>query len=218
MAFCSKCGSELRSGAKFCSKCGVSVYSAEENCDKKKKSKLGYIALAILALLIIGIGLYSSKDAPSGSSGNQVGSVYNLVDSDSIETPVDESVVSSSSQSPQAEEQNNLESQREKEFQEKMMGYTGQIQNIMTQINSVYNRFASASSSLDDTRRQMVGVNAASDISDLCEEGDMIFRKMMNLAREYGRQDMVSTIKQEMDDFDRQAYTMSSNINRYIYN
>ena len=203
MAFCSKCGSELRSGAKFCSKCGVSVYSAEENCDKKKKSKLGYIALAILALLIIGIGLYSSKDAPSGSSGNQVGSVYNLVDSDSIETPVDESVVSSSSQSPQAEEQNNLESQREKEFQEKMMGYTGQIQNIMTQINSVYNRFASASSSLDDTRRQMVGVNAASDISDLCE---------------YGRQDMVSTIKQEMDDFDRQAYTMSSNINRYIYN
>jgi hypothetical protein len=136
----------------------------------------------------------------------------------SIVEPENESDISNVNQALQSEEQNNLENQREKEFQDKMIEYAGKIQNIMTQINSVYNRFVSASSSLDDTRRQMVGVNAMGDISDLSTEGDMIFRKMMNLAREYGRQDMVGTIKQEMDNFDRQAYTMSSNINQYIYN
>jgi len=217
MAFCSNCGSELREGAKFCSKCGTPVHLSDEAGMKKSKRKFGYVVLAIFILLVIGGSWYLGKDSQGGSN-SQVGNIYEGVDSDSIVEPASESVISNDNQTLQVEEQNNSNNQREKEFQEKMMGYTGQIQNIMTQINSVYNRFASASSSLDDTRRQMVGVNAASDISDLCEEGDMIFRKMMNLAREYGRQDMVSTIKQEMDDFDRQAYTMSSNINRYIYN
>jgi len=117
-----------------------------------------------------------------------------------------------------AEEVDNSENEKIEEFKEKTMEYGSQIQQIMTEINNVYNRYVSASMTLDDMRKQSLGVNAVADISDLTLKGDRIFREMINLARQYGQQDALNMFKQEMDNFDMQAHKMERTITQDIYN
>ena len=107
---------------------------------------------------------------------------------------------------------------RVKEYQEKTMRCVGKIQDIMRQINSIYNSYVSASIRIDDIRKQSLGVNAIADISDLIIKGDDIFKEMIRLANEYGQQGNISTLRAEQEDFKKQGYQMSTNIRRDIYN
>lgn len=107
---------------------------------------------------------------------------------------------------------------RVKEYQEKTMRCVGKIQDIMRQINSIYNSYVSASIRIDDIRKQSLGVNAMADISDLIIKGDDIFKEMIRLANEYGQQGNISTLRAEQEDFKKQGYQMSTNIRRDIYN
>ena len=73
MAFCSKCGNELRVSAKFCPKCGTSVNQTTVNTEiptksKSKKSSKSVSFLKFVALLIpllIGLFAFTYNFAPS---------------------------------------------------------------------------------------------------------------------------------------------------------
>ena len=70
--FCTKCGNELKKGAKFCSSCGTAVSGKSRNKKSKKQSGSGVTipmpALIIGAVLIVFLGFLVFRQP--GSSGD----------------------------------------------------------------------------------------------------------------------------------------------------
>lgn len=106
MTVCSKCGVELKKGAKFCKSCGSGHQDAAQQKDKKsrvlaaeKKSSKTYIVLGIAAIAI-GAGLFfalsgsRSLDGVMGTAAPQRGasSSYTAVNAEngSVSIPVSE--------------------------------------------------------------------------------------------------------------------------------
>ena len=108
------------------------------------------------------------------------------------------------------------ELRKEQEFKNKIMQHTAQIQEVMTAINNKYNSFLQTGNS--GAMNEIIGVHAMGDIANLKSRGDAIFDKMINLARQNNYRDILNAIKQEKKDFDDQAYQMTSNIRKFIYN
>lgn len=227
MAFCSNCGTQLNDGANFCPKCGTpcnnnSIDSAKdsetaEDVDMEDSSKpktLRNILFILIFIALIGgawFGFNSLSD-----KGNEV----NEQEKEVVEKPAstNEGSIEQTEVEEVSEEVDNSDDEKLEEFKEKVMECGNQIQQIMTEINNVYNRYVAASADLDDMNKQSMGVNAVADISDLSLKGDKIFKEMMNLASQYGQQEVMQMFKQEMDEFDRQANQMESAINQDIYN
>lgn len=97
------------------------------------------------------------------------------------------------------------------DYNEKIMMHTTEIQNIMREMNSIYNSCIASSALNPDQAR---GVNACADISELALEGDRHFKAMISLSRKEGHPEHAKAIQQEMDDFDYKANQMTRNILR----
>lgn len=110
---------------------------------------------------------------------------------------------------------NNPKKDAELEFASQLPKLIKEIQQIMVQINNVYNNYMRTASTIGPS--QSAGVNAVATISDLALDGDYIFDELISLARKAGKSEELKTIIREKNDFDKQAYQMENNINRTIY-
>lgn len=90
MAFCTKCGNEIKDGTKFCMSCGTEVAPnstsetpsgnsavSEENAEnisskKKKQKKTAFIIVAATILFLLIVGIFGSSDESGG--GDKAGS------------------------------------------------------------------------------------------------------------------------------------------------
>ena len=205
MAFCGKCGTQLSEGAKFCPKCGspvgskvglsestsnlvekspISSYSQKEG---KSGNKIWKYAALVLCLLVF-FYIYGTYD--SGNSKSKKANTETTVERPSIQNST-----------PKQEEKPTM--QNDEEFKRQIMDYTSQVQQIMVQMNNVFNSGRSF---------------AGSDLLDLKIKGDKIFDKMISLARQKSYQDAVNMLKEEKQNFDNQWHEMDKIVNRDMYN
>ena len=103
----------------------------------------------------------------------------------------------------------------QQEFNAKAMSRVNEIQQIMIEMNNVYNQYVSVASSSGSN--QNLGVNAVSTISDLRLKGDKLFRELISLARNAGKSNELNAFQQEMNDFDRKAQKMERTITQDMY-
>lgn len=103
----------------------------------------------------------------------------------------------------------------QQEFNSEAMKRVNEIQQIMTEMNNIYNQYVSVSSSSGSN--QNLGVNAVSSISDLRLKGDKLFRELISLARKAGKSNELNAFQQEMNDFDRKAQKMERTITQDMY-
>ena len=93
--------------------------------------------------------------------------------------------------------------QNDEEFKQKTMEYVNQVQQVMVEMNNVFNSGRAF---------------ASSDLLDLKIKGDNIFDKMISLARQKKYQEAIDAFKQEKKNFDDQWHEMDKILNRDIYN
>jgi hypothetical protein len=94
------------------------------------------------------------------------------------------------------------------------MEYVGEIQQIMTTMNKIYNGYiASRNSDMMGSGR----VNAQANLMDLKIQGDRIFEKMISLARQKNYQEAIDAFKQEKNDFDAQWRQMDGVLTQDMY-
>ena len=104
--------------------------------------------------------------------------------------------------------------QNDEEFKRKTMEYVGEIQQIMTTMNKIYNGYiASRNSDMMGSGR----VNAQANLMDLKIQGDRIFEKMISLARQKNYQEAIDAFKQEKNDFDAQWRQMDGVLTQDMY-
>lgn len=108
-----------------------------------------------------------------------------------------------------------VDTNNQQEFNAKAMSLVNEIQQIMVEMNNVYNQYVSVASSSGSN--QNLGVNAVSTISDLRLKGDKLFRELISLARNAGKSNELNAFQQEMNDFDRKAQKMERTITQDMY-
>lgn len=223
MAFCGKCGNELREGANFCPKCGTPVGSKTgisektsniieelpQTTDSQTEGKSGnkFWKYAAFVLCLLAFFYIYGKNESSSSDSQDVNTVVEQKQETIVERP------SVEQSAPIEEEKPSM--QNDEEFKRKTMEYVGEIQQIMTSMNNVYNAYVSSRGSdfMSDSRR----VNAQADLSDLRDRGDAIFDKMISLARQKNYQEAIDAFKQEKKGFDDQWYQMSRIFDQDMY-
>lgn len=226
MAFCKNCGNELREGAKFCPKCGNPInheIQTKEDGNGNKWVRYGVIAIVLIAACyFIGtLGNSKSEETTSNQQTEQASDDNKALEAERrkenqmrIEAQRKEAEAQRKETEAQRKEAEEL--RKEQEFKNKIMQHTAQIQEVMTAINNKYNSFLQTGNS--GAMNEIIGVHAMGDIANLKSRGDAIFDKMINLARQNNYRDILNAIKQEKKDFDDQAYQMTSNIRKFIYN
>ena len=230
---CSMCGAEFSNKAKFCPKCGNPTESKrlkesgsevgiiqdsnpnnnENNLQNEINSqtdvKVGgtksitWLGYGILAIVIIG-ACYMFGVFDGDKSINE---------GDIQET---EQIQESTFSSPSNNAQDDTEKQNEAEFQQKIMEYENQVQQIMTQMNNILNGYVQARSY--GPVNESTAVNAFANIGDLHTKGARIFDKMIDLARKYKYNDAIQMLKQEKKDFDEANMRMQKIIHDDLYN
>lgn len=108
---------------------------------------------------------------------------------------------------------NSASSDNKQDFNDEAMKKAKEIQRIMVDINNIYNRFLRNGGTNRD-----VGMYAMADIASKQQEGDMVFRELISLARKEGKQDMISSIQKEKEMFDEKAQDMTITIRNIINN
>lgn len=228
MEYCSKCGNKLRQGANFCPKCGTPVGSKGNLCentsnfveesnqipdsrtDGKKRNKIWMYGSFVIVLLAFFYMYGQSGDNGSNSQDVKKGTEQKQETKQKQESIVERPIIEKTV--PTHEEKPTM--QNDEEFQRKTMEYVSQIQQIMTEMNNVYNRYiASRSSDMMGSMR----VNAQADLSDLNDRGDEIFNKMISLARQKQYQEAVDAFKQEKESFDAQWRQMARVFDQDMY-
>ena len=174
MAFCGKCGNELREGANFCPKCGTPVGSTQV-ISPRTDGNPKWLNWLIFFLVVMTLGLGSlaiwlnTGDSNSSNSASKIEKKQETI----VERP------SIEQSAPIEEEKPSM--QNDEEFKRKTMEYVGEIQQIMTTMNKIYNGYiASRNSDMMGSGR----VNAQANLMDLKIQGDRIFEKMISLARQ----------------------------------
>ena len=205
---CPKCGNQLSDAAKFCPKCGSSVGSkvhladntsnlveespitsysqAEERIDSKGKKWIGY---GVFAIVFFAACYFLGAFDDNKSSNKEVKQQTEQTKEATINPPTIK----------KSQEEDNSEKQKDAEFQRKIMDYTSQIQQIMVQMNNIYNGYVASRGS--DYMNEIRRVNTKADLSNLWVKGDRIFDKMIDLARRYRYQDAIDMLKQEKQNF-----------------
>lgn len=210
MAFCGKCGNELREGANFCPKCGTPVGSTQVISPKKDGKShwfAGFSLLFFTIVFMVGVVAFISNYSTiseyfSGSSETQTRQEQ--------ETTVERPSVQESA--PIKEDKPSM--QNDEEFKRKTMEYVGEIQQIMTTMNKIYNGYiASRNTDMMGSGR----VNAQANLMDLKIKGDRIFEKMISLARQKKYQEAIDAFKQEKNDFDAQWRQMDGVLTQDMY-
>ncbi len=232
ITICSKCGAEFSNKAKFCPKCGNPTGSSqlkesgvevsikqdgkfihsenvlqdemnspiEENNNKGKKLiSYGAFAIIFIAACYI-LGLINDDKT------NNEGEIQQT-------EQIQETTINSPTNNIQ---EDNSETQKDAEFQRKIMEYGEEIQQIMTQMNNILNGYAASRSYGPVDER--AAVNAFADIGDLHSKGARIFDKMIDLARKYNYKDAIEMLKQEKRDFDETNMRMQKIIHDDLYN
>lgn len=113
------------------------------------------------------------------------------------------------------EPDNTGDTDNQQEFNAKAMSLVNEIQQIMVEMNNVYNQYVRVASSSGSD--QNLGVNAVATLSDLRLKGDRIFRELISLARNAGKSDELNAFRQEMEDFDKKAQQMGRTITQDMY-
>ena len=108
-----------------------------------------------------------------------------------------------------------VDTNNQQEFNAKAMSLVNEIQQIMVEMNNVYNQYVRVASSSGSD--QNLGVNAVATLSDLRLKGDRIFRELISLARNAGKSDELNAFRQEMEDFDKKAQQMERTITQDMY-
>lgn len=207
MAFCGKCGNELREGANFCPKCGTPVGSTQV-ISPKTDGNPKWLNWLIFFLVVMTLGLGSlaiwlnTGDSNSSNSASKIEKKQETI----VERPnIEQSA-------PIKEEKPSM--QNDEEFKRKTMEYVGEIQQIMTTMNKIYNGYiASRNSDMMGSGR----VNAQANLMDLKIQGDRIFEKMISLARQKNYQEAIDAFKQEKNDFDAQWRQMDGVLTQDMY-
>ena len=207
MAFCGKCGNELREGANFCPKCGTPVGSTQV-ISPKKDGNPKWLNMLIFFLVIMTFGLgslaiwLSFGDSSSSNSASKIEQKQETI----VESPTVEQ------SAPIEEEKPSM--QNDEEFKRKTMEYVGQIQQIMTTMNNIYNGYiASRSSDMMGSGR----VNAQANLMDLNIKGKDIFDKMIRMARQKKYQEAIETFEQEKRDFEATWRQMDGVLTQDMY-
>lgn len=218
MAFCGKCGNELREGANFCPKCGTPVgskvglsektsniieespHTTDSQTEGKSGNKFWKYAAFVLCLLAF-FYIYGKNDDSQDVNAETEQKQETIVESPTVE------------QSAPIEEQK-PSMQNDEEFQRKTMEYVGQIQQIMTTMNNIYNGYiASRSSDMMGSGR----VNAQAHLMDLNIKGKDIFDKMIRMARQKKYQEAIETFEQEKRDFEATWRQMDGVLTQDMY-
>lgn len=206
-SLCPKCGTQLSEGAKFCPKCGSSFGSTQTDLPKNEDNSNGFITvlkiLLVLALTFCAITFTLNYKIIINYFEQQTKSTSK----EKVETP-------RIKDNPTIKEVPTM--QNDEEFKRKTMEYVSQIQQIMVQMNNVFNGYVASRGTdyMNDSRR----VNAQADLMDLRIKGDDIFEKMISLARQKRYQEAVDGFKQEKKDFDDHWHEMDKIVNQDMYN
>lgn len=207
MAFCGKCGNELREGANFCPKCGTPVGSTQV-ISPKTDGNPKWLNWFIFFLVVMTLGLGSLAiwlnfgDSSSSNSASKIEKKQETI----VERP------SIEQSAPIEEEKPSM--QNDEEFQRKTMEYVGQIQQIMTTMNKIYNGYiASRSSDMMGSMR----VNAQANLMELNVKGQDIFDKMIRMARQKKYQEAIETFEQEKRDFEATWRQMDGVLTQDMY-
>ena len=208
-SLCPKCGTQLSEGAKFCPKCGSSSGSTQTDLPKNEDNSNGFITvfkvLLALALTFCAITFTLNYKIIANYFEQQTKSTSK----EKVETP-------SYRYEPKPKQEEKPSMQNDEEFKRQIMDYTSQVQQIMVQMNNVFNGYVASRGTdyMNDSRR----VNAQADLMDLRIKGDDIFEKMISIARQKSYQDAVNMLKEEKQNFDNQWHEMDKIVNRDMYN
>jgi ribosomal protein L7/L12 len=104
-----------------------------------------------------------------------------------------------------------MERQKDEAYNRKAMEYANQIQQIFNTINNIYSEYVAYSISYPDMK-QRKAVNAMADISSLKMKGDRLWDKLIDLAREYKKQDAISELRSQKKYFDDEANRLDRSI------
>lgn len=115
----------------------------------------------------------------------------------------------------EVEPSESVDTNNQQEFNAKAMSRVNEIQQIMVEMNNIYNQYVRVASSSGSD--QSLGVNAVATLSDLRLKGNGIFRELISLARNAGKSNELNAFQQEMDDFDRKAQQMERTITQDMY-
>ena len=113
------------------------------------------------------------------------------------------------------EPDNARDTDNQQEFNAEIMSRVNEIQQIMVEMNNIYNHYVRVASSSGSD--QYLGVNSLATLSDLGLRGDRLFRELISLARNAGKTDVLNAFKQEMEDFDRKEEQMKRTITQDMY-
>lgn len=229
---CSMCGAEFSNKAKYCPKCGNPTGSSQlkesgVEVSIKQDGKFIHSENVLQDEMNSQIEVHVNKGKKWISYGifaivfiaacYILGLVNNDKPSNEEEIQQTEQIQEATINSPTNNiEEENSETQKDAEFQRKIMEYGEEIQQIMTQMNNILNGYAASRSYGPVDER--AAVNAFADIGDLHSKGVRIFDKMIDLARKYNYKDAIEMLKQEKRDFDETNMRMQKIIHDDLYN
>ena len=202
--FCPKCGAQMSNKAKFCPKCGhhFEKYAVNETNStvsndiltsnpQNRNSGSNWILKGFFLVVIIGVCLI-------------IGISNGWFDDNKSNTEIrTETREESTIQIDEPKQEEKPSMQNDEEFKQKTMEYVNQVQQVMVEMNNVFNSGRAF---------------ASSDLLDLKIKGDNIFDKMISLARQKKYQEAIDAFKQEKKNFDDQWHEMDKILNRDMYN
>lgn len=171
--------------------------SSNDNSESNSKKWMigGVCAIAILAACY----LFGAFDEDKTETSNIPPKAVSVQKTSDPQSSVDNS------------QKERMERQKDEAYNRKAMEYANQIQQIFNTINNIYSEYVAYSISYPDMK-QRKAVNAMADISSLKMKGDRLWDKLIDLAREYKKQDAISELRSQKKYFDDEANRLDRSI------